>query len=201
MPLYLIDAKTDELVIPVSALRKAARDHMGTSLENGWLDARMQGLGWVRIVIDGHEQSGRLGRKGLHSIVEAYRGDATGVSGVTLAGAASLETVGHLVTAGWPYSVRGDQVTNRFLCKPRARRHSRFSRVVAWECLVTWSPVPLALLGLLTERTGALPVSHVMAPWRRRTGEPAARPSGGGQKGLEAPPLNYEHHWRCRRNI
>ena len=56
-PTYLVDTKTDELVIPVSALSKAVRDHLGSSVARGWLDGRMDGLGWQRITIDGHEDA------------------------------------------------------------------------------------------------------------------------------------------------
>lgn len=71
---YLIDANTGELVIRVGDLAEAARRHVGSSLARGWLDARMVGLGWQRITLDGHATPGRHGRAGPHLRVTAYRG-------------------------------------------------------------------------------------------------------------------------------
>lgn len=71
---YLIDANTGELVIAVSDLQEAARRHVGSSLPHGWVDGRMATLGWARITLDGHEQSGRSGRSGPHTRIFAYRG-------------------------------------------------------------------------------------------------------------------------------
>lgn len=75
---YLIDSSTGELVIAVSDLGEAARRHVGSSLPRGWLDARMQGLGWERIQLQGHEQQGRDGRRGPHARINAYRGHVPG---------------------------------------------------------------------------------------------------------------------------
>lgn len=80
-PRYLIDQNTGELVIAVSDLAEAARRHVGSSLARGWLDARMETLGWARIVLDGHEMRGRGGRQGAHARVFAYRGLLSAVSG------------------------------------------------------------------------------------------------------------------------
>jgi hypothetical protein len=82
-PRYLIDAKTEELVIGVADLADAARGHTGSSLRRGWLDARMDGLGWRRIRLDGHALSGREGRKGPHAGVSAYRGHLSADGSVT----------------------------------------------------------------------------------------------------------------------
>jgi hypothetical protein len=76
-PRYLIDG--DELVIAVSELAFAARHHMQTSLPRGWLDARMDGLGWTRVRLDGHELPGRSGNRSPHARVDAYRGQLPGV--------------------------------------------------------------------------------------------------------------------------
>lgn len=74
-PRYLIDRETGELAIPVSALQTAARRYVGGSLARGWVDARMEGLGWKRVRLDGHAASGRAGRGGPHARIDVYRGD------------------------------------------------------------------------------------------------------------------------------
>ncbi len=71
---YLIDRETGELVIRVSDLQAAAREHVGSSLPRGWLDARMDDLGWQRRKLDGHALPGRAGRHGLHARTNVYRG-------------------------------------------------------------------------------------------------------------------------------
>ena len=73
-PRYLIDENTGELVVRVSDLQDAARKHVGSSLPHGWLDARMEQLGWTRAQLQGYAQSGRDGRKGPHSRCDIYRG-------------------------------------------------------------------------------------------------------------------------------
>jgi hypothetical protein len=73
-PRYLIDSTTGELVIGVSDLADAARRHIGSGVPRGWLDGRMDGLGWRRITLDGHALPGRDGRKGPHARINAYRG-------------------------------------------------------------------------------------------------------------------------------
>jgi hypothetical protein len=88
-PKYLIDAATvdectgelvgaGEIVISVSDLQDAARRHVGSSLPRGWLDGRMETLGWRRTILDGHQQPGRAGRQGHHATVNAYRGRLPG---------------------------------------------------------------------------------------------------------------------------
>jgi hypothetical protein len=64
-------------VIAVSDLAEAARRHTGSGLTRGWLEARMDALGWKRITLDGHLESGRDGRKGPHARICAYRGVTT----------------------------------------------------------------------------------------------------------------------------
>ena len=71
---YLVDAFTGELVISTFDMHDAARRHTGSSLPHGWVDGRMQALGWERIVVDGHQLAGRNGRRGPHARVSAYRG-------------------------------------------------------------------------------------------------------------------------------
>lgn len=73
---YLIDADTGELVIRVSDLQAAARAHKGSSLEHGWLNGRMEHIGWSRCTLDGHALPGRDGRRGpnAHARADAYRG-------------------------------------------------------------------------------------------------------------------------------
>jgi len=44
---YILDANTGELVIRVLDLGLTARQYVGGSLARGWLDARMQNLGWT----------------------------------------------------------------------------------------------------------------------------------------------------------
>lgn len=71
---YLLDASTGELVIRVGDLQVAARAHIGSSLPRGWLDARMQALGWERRGLDGHAGDGRAGRHSAHARTFIYRG-------------------------------------------------------------------------------------------------------------------------------
>jgi hypothetical protein len=71
---YLIDDVTGEIVARVSDLQAAAREHIGSSLPRGWLDARMERLGWTRASIQGYAHAGRDGRKGPHSRCDVYRG-------------------------------------------------------------------------------------------------------------------------------
>ena len=73
-PRYLIDADTGELVIRASDLAEAGRRHVGSSLPHGWLDARMDNLGWTRVALDGHAVRGRDGRQGPHARCNVYRG-------------------------------------------------------------------------------------------------------------------------------
>jgi len=72
---YLIDANTGEHVIRVSDLAHAVRRQIGGGLARGWLDARMQGLGWTRLRLDGHGLPSRDGaRQGPHARTDVYRG-------------------------------------------------------------------------------------------------------------------------------
>jgi hypothetical protein len=71
---YLIDQDTGELVIRVEDLGIAARAHSGSGLARGWLDGRMEAIGWTRIRLDGHALPGRAGRSGPHARCNAYRG-------------------------------------------------------------------------------------------------------------------------------
>lgn len=66
--------KPVEYVIAVSELADAARRHVGGSIPRGWLDARMECLGWQRIQLQGYGLPGRAGRKGPHARIDAYRG-------------------------------------------------------------------------------------------------------------------------------
>lgn len=77
-PRYLIDTNTGELVIRASDLAEAGRRHVGSSLTRGWLDARMDNLGWTRLALDGHAVSGREGRHGPHARCHVYRGHLPG---------------------------------------------------------------------------------------------------------------------------
>lgn len=73
-PRYLLDSRTGETVVAVGDLTRIARLHAGGSIPRGWLDGRMALIGWQRIRLDGHEQSGRVGRRGRHARIDAYRG-------------------------------------------------------------------------------------------------------------------------------
>lgn len=80
-PQYLIDENTGELVIRVGDLAEAGRRHVGSSLPRGWLDARMHGLGWTRVALDGHRLHGRSGRAGPHARATVYRGHLPAAEG------------------------------------------------------------------------------------------------------------------------
>lgn len=73
-PRYLIEEATGELVVRVADLHATARQYVGGSLARGWVDARMENLGWQRVRLDGHALSGREGRQGPHARVDVYRG-------------------------------------------------------------------------------------------------------------------------------
>ncbi len=75
---YLIDRDTGALVIRVSDLQAAARSHIGSSLPRGWLDARMAGLVWERLTLEGRAVDGRAGRHSSHARTSAYRGHLPG---------------------------------------------------------------------------------------------------------------------------
>jgi hypothetical protein len=71
---YLIDCDTGEVVIAAADLAEAARRSVGSSIARGWLDARMDGIGWKRITLEGRALPGRSGRSGPHAIIVAYCG-------------------------------------------------------------------------------------------------------------------------------
>lgn len=71
---YLIDRDTGELGIRVSDLQTAARSHVGSSLPRGWLDARIAGIGWERLTLEGRAESGWTGRYSAHARTLVYRG-------------------------------------------------------------------------------------------------------------------------------
>lgn len=80
-PRYLVDAQTDDLVVPVAELQTVARRFIGSSIAHGWLDARMEGIGWARISLSAHAEPGRAGRHSDHVHFDAYRGDSLGHGG------------------------------------------------------------------------------------------------------------------------
>jgi hypothetical protein len=71
---YLIDSDTGEHVIRVCDLQVAAREQTGSSMPHGWLDARMQSLGWRRVTLQGYARAGRNGRHGPHLRMDLYAG-------------------------------------------------------------------------------------------------------------------------------
>jgi hypothetical protein len=71
---YLRDLDTGELVIRVSDLHHVARRIVGGSVAHGWLDARMEALGWTRRRLEGRELPGRAGQRGPHARADVYRG-------------------------------------------------------------------------------------------------------------------------------
>jgi hypothetical protein len=71
---YLIDENTGETVIRLADITEVARRYVGGSVPRGWLDARMDGLGWTRIRLDGHAQSGRERTGNPHARCDVYRG-------------------------------------------------------------------------------------------------------------------------------
>jgi hypothetical protein len=78
---YLIDENTGELVIAAGDLQDAARRHVGSSLPRGWLDARVDALGWMRVRLDGRKQPGRRGLAGPHARIDVYRGHLPAIGG------------------------------------------------------------------------------------------------------------------------
>lgn len=80
-PRYLIERATNEagellaeLAIPVGDFTAFARNYLGRSLTRGWLDSRMETLGWERIMLDAHAIEGRSGRHSPHARIGIYRG-------------------------------------------------------------------------------------------------------------------------------
>jgi hypothetical protein len=68
---FLVDRNTGELVIGVGDLAAAARRHLGVGLRHGWLDGRMDSVGWKRLMIEGWKEPGH---RGGHRKYQAYRG-------------------------------------------------------------------------------------------------------------------------------
>lgn len=77
---YLVDENTGEMVIRVSDLQETARNYYAKGLHHGWLDARMDALGWTRVTSQGYQFPGREGRKGPHSRCVVYRGHLPEIS-------------------------------------------------------------------------------------------------------------------------
>ena len=50
------------------------RRQVGSGLARGWLDARMQNLGWARVRLDGHARPGRDRVGNPHARTHVYRG-------------------------------------------------------------------------------------------------------------------------------
>lgn len=70
---YLVDADTGEFVMRASDLLAVSRKMYG-SLPHGWLDARMQELGWQRLRVQGYALPGRDGRAGPHLRCDVFIG-------------------------------------------------------------------------------------------------------------------------------
>jgi hypothetical protein len=68
-----IEEGEGEIVIRVSDLTREARVHVG-STPHKWLDARMAGIGWKRVRLEGYGLPGRAGRRGPHARCDVYRG-------------------------------------------------------------------------------------------------------------------------------
>lgn len=71
---YLLDDNTGEHVIRAGDLQEAARKHTGSGVPRGWLEARMDNLGWPRKQLQGWGLPDREGRRGPHARCEVYRG-------------------------------------------------------------------------------------------------------------------------------
>jgi hypothetical protein len=71
---YLIDCHTGEHVARVQDVGESVRRQLGSSLARGFLDGRMQGLGWTRARLDGRAIPGRAGRSGPHARCDVYCG-------------------------------------------------------------------------------------------------------------------------------
>lgn len=70
---YLVDQDTEELVVRVSDLGRIARSIVGGSIAHGWLDARMERLGWVRRELQGYVGNDRA-QASAHKRIGIYRG-------------------------------------------------------------------------------------------------------------------------------
>lgn len=73
---HVVDLESGEYVVRVSDLQHVARQLVGGSVAYGWLDARMEALGWERVRLDGHTLD-RGGARGQHGRADAYRGRLT----------------------------------------------------------------------------------------------------------------------------
>lgn len=76
-PRHLIDRNTGEVVIRVRDLAESVRRQLGSSLSRGWLDGRLDGLGWARVELQGFALPGRTGRTGPHARCDVFRGVLT----------------------------------------------------------------------------------------------------------------------------
>lgn len=81
-PRYLVDEQTGEVAVMASEMQAIARRHVGATMSHGWLDARIAGIGWERVLLDAWERPGRAGRRGDHRRCVVYRG-APSSGGVT----------------------------------------------------------------------------------------------------------------------
>jgi len=72
-PKYLIDADSGEAVVRAADLARVAREEVG-SFPHGWLDGRMEALGWRRARVQGYQLPGRGGRRGPHLHYDVFIG-------------------------------------------------------------------------------------------------------------------------------
>jgi hypothetical protein len=75
-----VDDETGEFVIRVSDLQRMAREIVGGSVAYGWLNARMESLGWERVRLDGHKLPKSPATQGVHVRADVYRGFLNGGS-------------------------------------------------------------------------------------------------------------------------
>lgn len=72
---YGIDLDTGEMLIRVGDLQRMAREIIGGGISYGWLDARMDAVGWQRVRLEGHRLgNGGPGHRGEHVRADVYRG-------------------------------------------------------------------------------------------------------------------------------
>lgn len=72
---YGMDLDTGETMIRVGDLQRIAREIIGTGVAYGWLDARMEALGWSRARLEGHRlPNGNQNGRGEHVKADVYRG-------------------------------------------------------------------------------------------------------------------------------
>jgi hypothetical protein len=151
---YLIDANTGELVIRVSDLHAAARRVHGGALPRGFLEGRLTALGWRRVVIEGHEQPGRAGRRGPRARCVAM----AGFPPVTTPGVAVVQGVG-VAGAAWAAMCSAESRFTTRTGAPRDRYNLR-QRVVL--------PVARTAAGLLEGREDAQPLPAGVSPHKLR---------------------------------